>query len=89
MPQLEFSERFANDLAKVTSDRVERHIYRVLDNIEAFGGFGSPVVPDSIRAEFGEEVRKVFVAPFDLVYTYYPDKNVARIETLIYARAVT
>ena len=86
MPKLEYSDRFAEDVARVTSDRVEARIFAALDNIEAFGEFGSKVVPDSIRDAFGEGVRKVAVNPFDLVYTYFPDQDLARIEALAHQR---
>ncbi len=87
MPRLEFSERFAEDLARVASGKVEARVYAALDNVEAFGEFGSRVVPDSIREDFGEGVRKVVVNPFDLVYTYYPDEDLVRIEALVHQRA--
>ena len=87
MPRLEYSERFAEDLARVTSAKAEARVYAALDNVEAFGEFGSRVVPDSIRRDFGEGVRKVVVGPFDLVYTYYPDDGLARVEALVYQRA--
>jgi hypothetical protein len=87
MPRLEYSERFAEDLARVTSAKVEARIYAALDNIEAFGDFGSKVVPDSIREDFGGGVRKVVVSPFDLVYTYYPSDDLVRIEALVHQRA--
>lgn len=87
MPKLLFSNRFAQDLACVTSSRVENNIYHALDNIEAFAEIGSRVVPASIPLEFGERVRKYFVDPFDLVYTISEDGSVVYIEALIYARS--
>ena len=87
MPRLEYSERFAEDLARVTSEKVEARVYAALDNVEAFGDFGSRVVSNSIREEFGMGVRKVAVSPFDLVYTYYPDEDLVRIEALVHQRA--
>lgn len=83
VPRLEYSERFADDLAKIESPKLEALVYSVLDSIELFGGFGSPVVPESIKRTFGEDVRKVAVNPFGLVYTYYPEKDLARVEALI------
>ena len=88
MPRLEYSERFANDLASVTSERVEKLVMESLDNIELFGEYGSFLLPESIRLEFGEGVRKVVVGPFDLIYTWCPEKDVARIEALVSQRAV-
>ena len=87
MPRLEYSERFAEDVAQVTSAKVEARIYAALDNVESFGEFGSKVVPDSIRRDFGGGVRKVVVGPFDLVYTYYPDEDLVRVEALVHQRA--
>lgn len=87
MPKMEYSERFAEDLAGVTSRKVESRVYAALDNVEAFGEFGSRVVPDSIREDFGEGVRKVVVGPFDLVYTYYSDEDLVRVEALVHQRA--
>ena len=53
MPRLEFSKRFANDLALVESERLEARILANLDNIEMFGEFGSLNLPDSIAERFG------------------------------------
>ena len=88
MPRLEFSERFADDLAGVTSPRVEARILRALDCIERFGNFGSPLTPRSVKERFGDEVRKVVVRPLDLIYTYYPEQDLVRVEALIHARSV-
>ena len=87
MPELEYSERFAEDLAMVTSARVEERIFRVLDEIEVFGGLGSRDVPRSISERFGGGVRKVTVNPIDLVYTFYPQIDLVRVEALVHQRA--
>lgn len=87
MPRLEFSERFANDLALVESERLEARILANLDNIEMFGEFGSPNIPDSIAERFGGGIRKVAVNPFDLIYTYYPELDLVRVEALVHQRA--
>ncbi len=88
MPRVEYSERFAEDLAKVTSAKVEAQIFTDLDNIERFGEFGSRIIPQSIKDEFGEGVRKVAVNPFDIIYTFYSDRDLVRIEALIHQRTI-
>ena len=85
MPKLVFSERFADDFARVTSARVEASILTALDNIEAFADFGSRNIPNSILEEFGDGVRKVVVSPFDLVYTIVGDE--VHVEALVHQRA--
>lgn len=87
MPKLIYSQRFANDLARITSPKVEKRILENLDNIEKFGEFGSRNVPPSIKKAFGDEVRKIAVHPFDLAYTLIPEKDTAQIEALVYQRA--
>lgn len=87
MPRLEFSARFADDLSLVESGRLEARILADLDNIEAFGEFGSAAIPESIKEKFGPEVRKVAVNPFDLIYSYYSEQDLVRVEALIHQRA--
>ena len=87
MPRMEYAERFAEDLALVTSPKVESRILENLDNIERFGEFGSSMGPASIKEEFGEGVRKVAVNPFDLVYTLYTEQDLVRVEALVHQRA--
>ena len=87
MPSLEYSERFVEDLAAITSVRIENRVLHVLDDIEAFAEFGSRNVPASVRERFGDGVRKVAVSPFDLVYTYYPQEDLVRVEALVHQRA--
>lgn len=87
MPRVEFSHRFAEDLALVRSEKVESAVYSVLESVRLFGGMGSLNVPRSIREEFEGGVRKVAVNPFDLVYTYYPDEDLVRIEALVHQKA--
>lgn len=87
MPKLEFSERFTDDLAAVSSPKIEGKINVALDNIEAFMDFGSANVPKSIRQRFEGNIRKVAVNPFTLIYTAYPDEDKVRVEALIPQRS--
>lgn len=88
MPRLEYSERFVNDLSRIESKRLESEILGVLDAVEAFGEFGSTRIPNSVKLAFGGGVRKVAVNPFDLIYTLYPERDLARVEALVHQRAV-
>lgn len=87
MPKLEFSERFAKDLALAESPKLEARILSCLDSIESFGEFGSANIPASIKQEFGAGVRKVAIKPFDLIYTLYSEQDLVRIEALVHQRA--
>ena len=61
---------------------------RALDCIEQFGGFGSPLLPRSVKERFGDGVRKVVVRPFELIYTHYPEQDLVRVEALVHARSI-
>lgn len=86
MPRIEFSESFASDLASVESSAIQARVLSNIENIRCFAEFGNPNLPESIKREFGKGVRKVAVNPFDLVYTYYPDLDLVRIEALVHQR---
>ena len=58
MPRLEYSERFADDLATIRADKLESRIFGILDSLEFFGTFGSSQVPQSDTERFGHANRK-------------------------------
>ena len=87
MVRLEYSWRFADDLASVASEEVEAHVMRCLDALESFPEIGSPLVPDRIEREFGPGVRTIVVALFDLVYTSRSGADVVQVEALVPQRA--
>ena len=87
MSKLEYAERFVNDLALIESPELEKRILANLDTIALFGNFATANVPKSIKRDFGEGVRKVAASPFDLVYTFYSELDLVRIEALVHQRA--
>ena len=36
---------------------------------------------------YEEDLRRIVVSPFDLIYTYYPEEDLARVEALVHQRA--
>lgn len=86
MTKLLYSDRFASELAGVTSTNTERKTFDILDTIEAAGDIGSKAMPESIRSEFGAGVHKLAVNPFDLVYTYDAERDIVFIEAPIHQR---
>lgn len=76
--------RFARDIAEITSPKLEQRIFDMLDCIEAYGEFGSTNIPVSVKLSYGEEIRKVAINPFDLIYTLDSEMDVIQIEALIH-----
>lgn len=86
MARVVYAPRFAKELARVTSDRVEQRIYEVLGIIEAMPSIGSTNIPQSIRTEFGDGVLKMVVDPFDIFYEYFEGQDVVWVYALVFQR---
>lgn len=82
-----FAERFLEDASHVWSERLRLSLANVLLNIEAFPEIGSKNLPLSIKEEFGGDVRKVAVSPFDLIYEFKKDENAVFVYALVPMRS--
>ena len=56
MPSLQYSDRFADDVARVTSAKVEARIYAALDTVEALAGSA----PESCPTRYAKSSTGVF-----------------------------
>lgn len=86
MAKMVYAPRFAEELARVTSSRVENKIYHVLEIIEDVPTVGSRDIPSMIRTEFGEGVLKMVVDPFDIFYEYFESTGTVYVYTLVFQR---
>lgn len=86
MTKMVYSPRFARELSRVTSARVEQKIYDTLDVIEAVPSIGSRNIPRMIQVEFGEGVLKMVVDPFDIFYEYFDALDTVYVYTLVFQR---
>lgn len=86
MTKMIYSQRFAQELARVTSARVEQKIYDTLGIIEACPAIGSCNIPKMIQAEFGDGVLKMVVDPFDIFYEYFELLDTVYVYTLVFQR---
>lgn len=89
MPRVQYSSEFVIGFSEISSSRLENEILNVLDSLQLFGEYGSLLVPDSIRRNYGDGVRKVAISPFDLIYTFYPEDDLVRIEALVPQRSAS
>ena len=83
------TERFVADLANVWSERIDARIRHAVLSLELFPEMGSPNVPRSIKQEFGACIRKIFVPPFDIVYTYNEQDGTVIVFALIPCKMAT
>ena len=83
MAKLLFSEQFLDDATTINSPRVSEHLHRILRMLERFPRSGSASVPPSIARQFGPDIRKYAMNPFDLVYRYDPESDTVFLEGII------
>lgn len=68
MSRIHYAEGFFDDLIQVTSRRIEDRIFHNIDLLPTIPILGSTNLPPSIAAIYGNEVRKLPVGPFDVIY---------------------
>ena len=86
MAEMVYAPRFAEELSRVTPKRAEDRIYDVLGIIEAIPTIGSTNIPSSIQSEFGGNVLKMVVDPFDIFYECFEEQYIVFAYTLILQR---
>ena len=86
MAKLIYSQRFADELLDVYSPRIKKQIDNILFFLEMSPESGSKNVADSLVQEFGDDIRKFAIGPFDLVYQYFPEKDEVYVYTLIHQK---
>lgn len=67
MARLVVTEGFVDDLSQVWSARVSKRIRESLENLETYPELWSTLLPVRMRKTYGESVRRLTVAPFDVI----------------------
>ena len=88
MARLIVYDGFIEARSRVWSERLGKNIDEMLRTIELMPGVGSAIVPDSIQEEFGSNVLRAVVSPFEIVYEYDKDADTAFVYDLLYAPSV-
>lgn len=70
MARLVITEGFVDDLSQVWSARVPKRIRESLEILETYPELGSTLLPVRMRKTYGESVRRLTVAPFDVIYEF-------------------
>lgn len=87
MSRMVYTEGFLDDAAAVWSGQVRDRLGRMLAAIEAFPEIGSRDIPASLRAQYGDGIRKAVVEPFDLIYEYDSKTDSVIVYGLVHFRA--
>ena len=83
MPKVVLTERFVDDASDIWSDRVLDRTLRTVRTLENFPLIGSTDIPPSVIREFGTNVCKCVIAPFDVTYEYDEQNDVVYVYGLI------
>ena len=86
--EVKISDRFIEDSQQIYSKHIAKTLERAIQNITFMPTCGSKIVALSLKSEFGEDVYKYLVGPFDLIYSYSEEKAVVELHALIDQRQV-
>lgn len=86
MARLVITEDFVDDLSQVWSARVSKRIREPLENLETYPELGSTLLPVRMRKTYGESVRRLTVAPFDVIYEFDRDADRVYVYALVSCR---
>lgn len=81
--KVEFSEQFLIDAEQIYSSKVADELRNAIALFEILPTIGSKIVRQSLKDEFGEDVFKWIVGPFDLIYTFDEANEIIQLHALI------
>ena len=84
MARLVVFDGFIDARNGIRSEWIRKNVDAMLMTIEKVPGVGSSILPDSILVEFGPDVRKAVVSPFEIVYEYDSATDTAYVYDLLY-----
>ena len=85
---VEFSEQFLRDSEQIYSRKIAKELREAIALIEAVPAIGSKIVRQSLKYEFGEDIYKWIVGPFDLIYTFDESHGIVQLHALIAQKMV-
>ncbi len=86
MAELRYSQRFIEDMDRVEQPSKVDEIEHAAKLISLLPKMGSRDVPAGIRRRYGNEVRKVPVPPFMIIYEYHEAADLVDMYTLLHEK---
>ena len=88
MARLVVTEGFVDDLSQVWPARVSKRIRESLENLETYPELGSTLLPVRMRKTYGESVKRLTVAPFDVIYEFDRSTDCVYVYALVSCRRI-
>lgn len=87
MAEIVVTEGFVTDVAQVRLASKRNEIRSRAKLLATIPEMGSRALPESIATQFGTDVRKLVVPPFDVIYRYDEQAGVVYLLGLMHQRA--
>ncbi len=84
--RLRIAEEFSIGLSEIYSARLLSRIEKVVRSLAEFPEMGSPLVRPSLTSQYGENLRKIAIETFLIVYRY--DEQTVDVLALVYGPSV-
>ena len=88
MSRLVASNTYIRKRSSLWSERIGNNVDDMLRTVEQMPGVGSSLLPSSIVDEFGSNVRKAVVSPYEIIYEYDDFEDTVYVYDLLYAPSV-
>ena len=88
MSRLVVSNTYIRKRGSLWSERIGNNVDDMLRTIEQVPGVGSSLLPSSIVDEFGSNVRKAVVSPYETIYEYDDFEDTVYVYDLLYGPSV-
>lgn len=70
MAELIYTDSFIEGVVAVRSEALREQVFDTAELLASFPELGTSNIPRSIHVRYGEQVRKLTVPPFILIYEY-------------------
>ncbi len=88
MSRLVVSNTYIRKRGSLWSERIGNNVDDMLRTIEQMPGVGSSLLPSSIVEEFGSNVLKAVVSPYEIIYEYDDSEDIVYVYDLLYGPSV-
>lgn len=88
MTKLRFATDCEDSFKQLTSKRLQDRLGHLLDLVAEVPTFGSRLVRDSIKEEFGDNCLKADLNPFFLLYEYDEVADIVHVYGIVHSHSV-
>lgn len=88
MAEIVFSQEAADKLRRIENAGVLRAVIGRVSTLESFPEIGSRVMSERMRFRYGEDIRKLVVRPFDVIYRFDSSVETVWVIDLVHQRTL-